>query len=337
MLSGDLPSLRTLSLAGDMIRLPQKKMSSLRDFGLSSAPGAFTVTQILDFLESAPLLHTIDIKGLISTPFDALPERIVTLGHLHTLIINADSVYCIFKHLHIPVGASVRMWATFTGEALPLLEYLRGTSPNTKNLSHISAVNLCFGSKNKHVKLSGPSGSLCVSGHRKNPATPSTTTDRGILRALSPHILSTTEQLTVSYYAHRDLANIEECLVSQTLRSMNNLQSFALTQCDSQPFIFALNPEKNSSEAVLCPNLKKLVLCGRSWGPTNDLVDMAKGRALRGARLSSVTIVSLGSTGTPVRETEILGLREHVTQVEHMIDTIPSWEYLPDETGDRWG
>ena len=110
-LSGDLQSLRTLSLAGDMIRLPQKKVSSLRDFGLSCAPGAFTVTQILDFLESAPLLHTIDIKGLISISFDALPERIVTLGHLHTLIINADSVYCIFKHLHIPVGASVRMWA----------------------------------------------------------------------------------------------------------------------------------------------------------------------------------------------------------------------------------
>ena len=38
-----------------------------------------------------------------------------------------------------------------------------------------------------------------------------------------------------------------------------------------------------------------------------------------------------------MRGREVLELREHVTQVEHMIDTIPSWEYLPDETGDRWG
>ena len=147
------------------------------------------------------------------------------------------------------------------------------------------------------------------------------------------------QRLTVSYYAHRNLANVEECLVFQTLRSMNNLQSLVLSQCNNQPFIFALNPEKNSSEAVLCPNLKKLILFRGSWGPANDLVDMAKGRALRGAKLSSVTIVSLGSTGTPVRETEILGLREHVTQVRCMVETVmfPFWDYLPDETGDMWG
>ena len=86
---------------------------------------------------------------------------------------------------------------------------------------------------------------------------------------------------------------------------------------------------------MLCPNLKELILFVESWGLTDDLVGMAKRRALRGAKLSSIKIVSLD---TPVPEMEALELREHVTQVECMVDNIPPcWEYLPDETGGRWG
>ena len=343
LLNGDLPSLLSLTLGAKIIRLPQKKMSNLRELSLSCDPGALTMTQILDFLESAPLLH-IEIMGSIPSSCDALPQRIVTLRHLETLEITADRIHCIVKHLRIPVGASVKVWAKFRGEAFPLLEYLWGTSPNIKNISHTSAVNLSFGFNQRRAKLSGPSGSLCLSGHWENQVTPSTTLDYRILRALGPRILSTTERLTISYYDLPDLANIEECLVFQTLRSMNNLQSLALSRGNDQPFIFALNPAKNSSEAVLCPSLKKLNLFRGPWRPTNDLavVDMARGRALRGARLSSVKIVTFGCTGTPVRETEMSELREHVTQVKLMVETIndgllPSWEYLPDEAGDRWG
>ena len=150
------------------------------------------MNQILDFLESSPLLHTIELEHSIPNSSGAPPERIITLGHLKTLKITAHTVHRIVEHLHIPVGASVGVWARFTGEAFQLLEYLWGTSPNIKNLSYISAVNLCFTSSTKHAKLSGPSGSFCLSGHWENPATLSTTMDYRILRALGPRILSTT-------------------------------------------------------------------------------------------------------------------------------------------------
>ena len=77
LLNGGLLSLRTLSLIGDMIHLPQKKMSSLREFCLSCTPGWITVTQILDFLKSAPLLHTISIADSIptSSKFPARADR----------------------------------------------------------------------------------------------------------------------------------------------------------------------------------------------------------------------------------------------------------------------
>ena len=82
---------------------------------------------------------------------------------------------------------------------------------------------------------------------------------------------------------------------------------------------------------MLCPSLKKLILFVELWGLTNSLIDMAEERALRGAKLVSVTIISLG---TPVPETEVLELREHIPQVECTVETVsPFWEYLPDEIG----
>ena len=77
LLNGDLPSLRNLSLSADTIRLPQKNTSNLRVFNLSCTRGGVTVTQILDFLESSPLLHKIGIVDSIPDSSDAPPERIV--------------------------------------------------------------------------------------------------------------------------------------------------------------------------------------------------------------------------------------------------------------------
>ena len=335
LLNGDPLSLRTLTLAGDIIRLPQKRMSSLREFSLFCTPGAVTITQILDFLESSPLLHTIDFTNSIPGSSDAPSERIVHLPHLETLTISSDVVHYIFNYLHIPVGASLIVCTALRGSTFPLLEHLSGTSPNIENLSHITAVNLRFGSDGKYGTLSGPSGTFSLRGWWKSLTTPPTIMDDRILRSLGPRILSTTERLTISDCMHQHPADVEEWPIFRTLLSTNNLQTLVLSWCNSQPFISALNPGKNLSGVMLCPNLKELILFVESWGLTDDLVGMAKRRALRGAKLSSIKIVSLD---TPVPEMEALELREHVTQVECMVDNIPPcWEYLPDETGGRWG
>ena len=223
------------------------------------------MTQILDFLESSPLLHTIDIMDSIPNSSDAPPERIVTPGHLKTLTITTDTVNCIFKHFRIPVGASLKVIAHPGVEEFPLLEYLRGISPNIENLSCITAINLLFGPYAKYAKLSGPSGSLCLCGWWGNPTIPSIAMDDRILRALSPRILSTTERLTFSDCKHPEQADVEEWPIFRTLLSTNILQTLVLSRCDNQLFISALNPGKNSSEVVLCPSLKKLILFVELW------------------------------------------------------------------------
>ena len=50
---------------------------------------------------------------------------------------------------------------------------------------------------------------------------------------------------------------------------------------------------------------------------------MAKGRALRGARLSLITMIGVG---TSAPETVVSELKEHVTEVEYKVDAAaPSW------------
>ena len=209
LLNGDLPSLRTLSLVGDVVRLPQKKMSSLREFCLSCTPGRVTVTQILNLLESSPLLHTIDITDSIPSSSDSPPERIVTLGHLKTLTITTEMAHQICKHLGIPAGVSISVSTAFRNEAFPLLEFLRGTSPNIENLSHITTIDLYFEPDGKCAALSGPSGSFRLSCWRENSAISSTTIDNRFFRSISQRILSTTERLTISGYVHPDPADVE--------------------------------------------------------------------------------------------------------------------------------
>ena len=58
---------------------------------------------------------------------------------------------------------------------------------------------------------------------------------------------------------------------------------------------------------------------------------MAKNRASRGTKLSSIKIVNMGDRGL---KKEMLKLGMHVTRVEYRIDpTPPAWDYVPGESG----
>jgi len=116
---------------------------------------------------------------------------------------------------------------------------------------------------------------------------------------------------------------------------MDNLRILILTKCHNLPFILSLNPEKNTSGLVLCPNLEELVLYIklRDQFHIGELVSMAKKRASRGAKLSSITIVGLGELA-PGKE--VFKLREHVTHVEYRVDDAPpDWDDLSDESNDE--
>ena len=112
-------------------------------------------------------------------------------------------------------------------------------------------------------------------------------------------MLSTIQRLAISEYNHTGLPKAEGCPVFQTLSSADQLRTLTLTGCDNEPFVRALDPEQNPFNLVLCLNMEALVLYPRSPSLFNieRLIGMARNRASRGAKLSSVTLIDLGGVG----------------------------------------
>ena len=327
LFNGDFSSLRYLRLSRVFPHFSWK-MANLRVVNLENDSHGYETSQILDFFESAPLLHTISLFYPLQDPSDTSSERVVRLRHLKKLTINTRSSHAnLLCHLDIPVGASLSSMFRFRGEESPLLDYLPERSQNFNNLSRITTINLQLDPMLKFVQLSGPSGSLCV-GFYWEPS--SYTNDYQILRSFTHPMCSTTKRLAISSYKHPRPANVEECPVLQMALSMNDLQTLVLIDCNDVPFILALDPEQNPSNLVLCPGMQKLILYtedDRDLLNVKHLIAMAKNRASRGAKLSSVTFVDLGGNG---RREEVLRLREHVAHVEYRVDVVtPTWNDLP--------
>ena len=328
LFGGDLSSLRELRLRGAITQFPWKNMGNLRVANLRFCSPRYTVTQLLDFFESAPFLHTVELEGLTRGSSDAPPERVVPLCHLKALTINAVPPHSILlRHLRIPIGASLVSWFCFDGDGSPLLDYLPERSPNLDNLSNITTINLSFDPQLKSVRLSGPSGSLCVVavwGYWGD--SPSYTKDRQLLRSLGDRMPSTIQRLAISKYKHPRPAEVEECPVFQTLSSMSNLRTLTLIDCNNLPFIRTLDPEQHPSNLVLCSGMEELVFYITSWYKfrVKHLISMARNRASRGAKLSSITLVDLGGRG---QRKEVVKLREHATRVEYRVDGVsPAWD-----------
>ena len=350
LFDGDLSSLRKLNLDGVITHLPWNNMANLNVFNFKPYPPGPNVTQLLDFFESAPLLHTVVLEDSIPDSSNTPSQRIVSLPHLKTLTIDADPPHSILlNHLCIPTGASLILKFSLGNEKSPLLDRLPEPSANFRNLSHITMVNLLFDFKETFVWLSGPSGSLRVFADWEDQDIDSYTMDRRILHSLSPPILSTTQSLAISMFRDPNPAGNEEPPVFQTLSSTNSLRTLILTTCDDLPFIFALDPEENPSKLVLCPNLEEIVLYIGSQDQLHikHLINMAKNRASEGAKLSSVTVVGIGGLSPSGK---VFKLREHVTDVKCRVGFIPptwdhipgdcvppTWDHAPGESGDESG
>ena len=330
LFNGDLSSLRKLRLCGITTNLPWRNLANLQIFEIR--PGHHhKITQLLDFFEAAPILHTIELSFSIPTSSDAPPGRIVPLPRLNSLRIIAGAPHSILlNHLHVPTGSSLFQRFQFGGEKSPLLDYLLKSSTNLRNLSHITTANLRFDSITKYIRLRGPNGSLYMLADRTGNETLPSTMDHRILRSLHPLILPTTEILSVSKYSHSSLAEIPKCPIFQTLSSMDNLRTLTLIKCNNLPFVLSLNPERNPSGLLSCPNLEEITLYikSRDQYHTKHLISMAKNRASRNKKLLSITIVGLGKLA-PGKE--VLKLREHVTHVEYRVENVsPAWDDPPE-------
>lgn len=329
-LYGDLSSLHALSLAGVITHLPWKNLSNLTTFSLSSIPADRTsMTQLLNFFENCPLLHTITLKDSLPNSSDAPPNRIVSLPCLDKLSIDAQPPHSILlNHLTLPTSALLILDFQFSGNSPPHPDYL--PKPSANFLSRITTVNLLFRVVEKFLRLKGPSGETFVFSHRisKNPPH---TVDRKILRSLYQSILSTTERLTITKLKLATPVQVDKSQAFRTLNSMKDLRALTLIKCRNLPFILALNPSKTPSNLVICPKLEELVLCIEECHELHvtEMLCMAEERASRGAKLSSITIVGIGKL---VPGKEVFKLRKHVTRVDYRVDDAPpDWDCLPGE------
>lgn len=332
LFDGDLSSLRTLRLYNIVSDLPWENLANPRAVDLKFYDSGCGTTKLLDFLESAPLLHTVALAYPLPDSPNIPHKRIVAIPRLKSFYINTTLPHSILlHHLHIPAGASLISEFRFEGEESPLLRYLPCKSPDPNYLSHITSINLLFDSQQLFTQLSGPSGSLrALVGWRASWDSKSVLAGR-ILCSFDPSILSTTQRLVISGYRHIGPANGERPTF-QMLSSMNNLRTLILIDCEIRPFISAMNPERNSSDLILCLNMEELVICSLhlSLFRFQHIVRMAKIRAFRGAKLSSITFID---TGGHWPRKEVSKLREHVTHLEHRVsDKLPAWDY----SGSEW-
>lgn len=157
-------------------------------------------------------------------------------------------------------------------------------------------------------------------------------TNRFLRTTLDRFDVSRNRWLAISLfdYQSRDSTRVEARGVYKTLCSMGDLRTLALDRCNTLPFILTLNPQKNSSKIVLCPKLEEITLYIKRLGQfrINELVSMAKERASRDAKLSTITIISLDDASISPRE--MSQLREYVSRVEYKFgDAMPTWDTLP--------
>ena len=320
LFNGDLSSLHELTLLGVVMHPSWKHPGNLQVLHLESGSHTYETTQILDLLESAPHLHTVSIRGQVSPSSRAPPGRIVHLSRLKSFCISTSSPQSfLLPHINIPAGASLESILSYGGGECPLLDYLPERSPNLENLSHITKIRLRLGLEKVQARLSGPSGKLRVTIDYSGSDFYSL--DLMILNSLSPSILSTTLVLEVSEYTRFGSGRVEECPIFQTIYSMKGLQKLALDRCDYRTFIRALDPSKTPSNIVLCPNMKELVInfALRYADDLQNTISMVKNRVLRGAKLSSITLLGAGpDPGLSLEE-----VMDHVDHFEYKIDRAP--------------
>ena len=328
-------SLRELRLSGVLTSLPWKNLANLTTFDFRQVPSSkISVTQLLDFFVYTPLLSKIQLWNALPTTSDAPLGRVVSLPRLKKLTIIAQPAHSLLlKHLSIPNGASLDLEFDFNSEKSPIPDYLPKTLKYLNNLSHITTINV-YCNPEVSLRLGGPSGGLYIFGTWTGVATSLPAVYRRVLRSLNHFNISMTERFMITAYSTPSPPGIERPPPHQTLPLMKALHTLILIDCYNAPFVSALNPNRISSGALVCPKLEELVLYikRKEWFCISELLGMVEERSSRGAALSTITIFS-SQEFVPAKE--VLKLRDHVSCVEYRLDdVVPGWDELSNDVED---
>ena len=260
-----------------------------------------TIGQLLDFFESAPLLLNVELT--FATPKSGAQDgRLVSLARLRWLLIHGpDPPSLLLDHMLIPAGAD--MITHLDSPDFQIEDHLPRSLDNLRNLSNFTKIGVHFVRDLVSVKITGPNG------RARLISTPDELLDTSLLpRSLAILDTSKSERLQIikSGPPSEDLR--------QTLLSMNNLRTIALSLCqDLHSFILALNPSPNSMDPIPCPKLERLIFRTEEQFDIETMVDVAAARALGGAPLRSVKIIN---HGVFVPREGVMELLKHVLHVE---------------------
>jgi len=314
-----LSPLRKLSLSGVVTHLPWRNLSNLTMFEFRHAPqtmGPLFVAQLLDFFESTPLLNRIALHDLIPTSFNDPPGRVVPLLHLKELIIHRLPAHSTFiKHLSIQTASLVDLDFDFRTDSTPIPACLAN---NFNNLCHITTIYLLL-NEYKRMRLIGPSGELRMFGTWATTNRSPSVAEHRFFWSLRKFDLSKTQRLTVSKFSSSPGKEIEKSPIFQTLLLMKSLRTLTLVDVNNLSFIRSLNPQRNKSHIILCPELEELVIHvkQRGWLYLQELMEMASERAKDLAKLASITIVSPDEVCS---KEEVFRLRRCISRVEYQLD-----------------
>ena len=314
-----LSPLRNLSLSGVATHLPWRNLSNLTTFRFRHPPNPMHplfMTQLLDFFESTPLIRKIVLCNSIPDSSTVLPGRVVPLINLKNLTVDPLPVHSPFlNHLSIPTGASLdlELCEPLNGSWIPVF-----LTNAFHNLRHITTISLLLDRLEwTSMRIGGPSGELRTAGYLEISQ---------VFHFLSKFDLSKTRILSISVIPFTTFEGLENSTFFQFLLPMRNLHTLTLIEVNNLPFIQALNPKQNESCALLCPELKELVLYIRrpDWYYVEELKEMVRERNLRLSSLSSITIISPDEVYARM---EVLSRRDCISRVEYKLEeSPPDWE-----------
>jgi len=307
LFNGDLSSLRTLHLVFVHTELPWRNMVNLTSFTLSYT-SPISIEQLIDFLESAPYLRTVELYfATLAVGIES--GRLVSLACLKSMKIDDDGPPCaLLDHLLIPVGVELEIMGDVTGSLIG--EVLPRSLDNLKNLHNFTKIRIRVDKTRLLMKFSGPNGQVSTISRtfRADPT-------NWLFESLVQLDASKTERLEM----HRAKPPSGD-LLNQALLSMTGLRTLTLGTCRSTHiFIQALRPSASSSEVMPCPKLEGLTLVLRADEEFDitGLVEMAVARASGGKKLRTIEITNRGGDDLDVSE-----LRKHVWNVEYVHEVV---------------
>ena len=330
LFTGNLPNLRFFTLQGLASDLTNFVLPNLTYFEISnvtSSPISISFTNLLIFLERSPLLEEVRIDYHGECVHDAPKEKRISLRALRTLYISGLGLVghgddSLLARLELSKGVDVTVMLLIQDGSANAIAY--AVPPYPDRLPFMSGVKKIHAEVlPRHGRCNfwfyGENGKVTIMA--RWPITNPDLNDLvvGSIQSFLPFSTDGVEEFCVQgYQAPRD----SYLPASRAFESLPNLRSILMLHCDNTVLLHAL---RQPTRHLTVPKLRKMVLyLGlQREASGEELMELVRYRASRGARLQELSIIS-PEVIVPVAE--VMALRQHVELVEYkMDDSTPSF------------